>query len=73
MAVLAAAERQGISQPCQWRPPRTRPPAADQVMTLLLLQLVLGQLCGAEKSPQQLAHGVGAGYGLYMPSQRPGG
>jgi hypothetical protein len=56
MAVLAAAERQGISQPCQWRPPRTRPPAADQVMTLLLLQLVLGQLCGAEKSPQQLAH-----------------
>eukprot|EP01047_Picozoa_sp_COSAG01_P093386 COSAG01_NODE_24537_length_775_cov_2.309172_1_plen_67_part_10 len=32
---------------------RTRP--ADQVMTLLLLQLVLGQLYGAEKSPQQLA------------------
>jgi hypothetical protein len=38
----------------QQRPQRTRP-AADQVMTLLL-QLVLGQLYGVEKSPQQLAH-----------------
>ena len=53
MAVLAA-ERQGGKESASHASGGRRP--AAQVMTLLLLQLVPGQLCGAEKSPQQLAH-----------------
>eukprot|EP01047_Picozoa_sp_COSAG01_P110509 COSAG01_NODE_39331_length_477_cov_214.685185_1_plen_149_part_10 len=48
----ARARDPGSSSSCCAR--SGRPPT--QVMTLLLLQLVLGQLYGAEKSPQQLAH-----------------